>query len=419
MNWFKNKRLQVAKSLSKKSALVLASSVLHLRQPDVHYPYRQDSNFYYLTGFTDPCSLFILLSGSKPRSILFIADKNIKTETWNGWLPSKQQVKKKYQIDEVFYLSELDKKLPVYFKGINQVFYNKKINSFFDKKMRSFTKASSPAENLLAPFREIKDKTEISWMKKSIAVTKHGHAQVARHLKNKVNEGALHGIFIKSIMEKNSLREAYGSIVACGDNANTLHYIKNDSLCKKGELLLIDAGAEMHHYASDVTRVYPVSNKFSKKQKLLYEHLLNLQKNLIKQVRPGVSMEDLNIQMKEGITHILLKMNIIKGSFEQHLQKNTFHKYCPHSVGHLLGLDVHDPYFKDRKDLVLQKGMVITIEPGIYISKDDKNVDKDLRAIGLRIEDDILVTSKSQENLTRNIPKEVKAVEQLCSQKNL
>ena len=218
-------------------------------------------------------------------------------------------------------------------------------------------------------------------------------------------------------MEKGSPREAYGSIIACGNNATTLHYIKNNSVCKKGDLLLVDAGSEMNHYASDITRMYPVSGKFSKKQKDIYQALLLLQKSLIKEVKPKVPMKLLNKKMKEGITQILLDMKILKGSLKSHLQKNSFHKYCPHSVGHLLGLDVHDPWFKPRGEIVLKAGMVITIEPGIYIAKTDKNASPELRGLGLRIEDNILVTNKGQTNLSAAILKEIKQIENLCKKK--
>lgn len=413
MKWFQNKRSQIAKSLPQKSMLILASAPVAFRQPDMAYPYRQDSNFYYLAGFLEPHSLLLLPSGSQDKSILFIADKNPTQEIWEGKLPTAKEVQQKYHFHKVHYLSELETKLPFYLKNKESFLYNKG-NSFFNKKLKKFIKNSSSAEKYLAPFRAIKDDFEVSKMKEAIVASKHGHAQVAKNLKPAVNEKKLHGIFIASIMEKSSLREAYTSIIACGDNANTLHYTNNLSICKKGELLLIDAGAEKHHYASDITRVYPVSGRFSKKQKQAYECLLSLQKQLIKKVRPEVYMKELNEEMKKGLTKILLELDILKGSLEKHLEKNSFFKYCPHSVGHLLGLDVHDPNFKDSGPLILKEGMVITIEPGLYFSQKDKKIDSELRGVGLRIEDDILVTKKSFKNLTANIPKEIKAVEELC-----
>ena len=238
---------------------------------------------------------------------------------------------------------------------------------------------------------------------------------MAKALKPDINERALHGIFIKSIMEKNSPREAYGGIIACGANATVLHYTKNNSICKKGELLLVDAGAEKNYYSSDITRVYPVNGTFTKNQKNLYEKLLKLQKELIREVKPGISLKAINKKMFEGITKILIDVGLLKGSFRENFNKQSYRKYCPHSVGHLLGLDVHDVAFTKTEKDILKPGMVLTIEPGIYIARQDKKAKKDLRGVGMRIEDDILVTKTGRQNLTKALPKEISDIEKLCS----
>jgi len=405
MKWFKNKRLQIAKSLPKGSVLVLASAPEVLRQPDVLYPYRQDSNFYYLTGFKSPSSLFVLTSS---KSVLFIQDKNAVQEIWNGKRETISEVKKTFAIGHVHYLSDLNTKLPLLLKRKSQIFYNQS-QPYFNKILKPYQKKILSAEKFLAPFRAIKDKQEVSHLKQACLVTAYAHKQVAKHLKPNINERSLHGIFLKSLMEKGSPREGYGSIIACGNNAVTLHYIKNNSICKAGETLLVDAGAEMNYYTADITRVYPVNGVFKKNQKSVYNQLLTLQKNLIKMTKPGVFIKDINTKMLEGIALIL--KDILNRSTSQHLAR----KYCPHSVGHLLGLDVHDPLLTDHKNLALKSGMVLTIEPGIYFSKKDKFVPKDLRGSGFRIEDNILITSKGYEVLSQSIPKEIKDIEKLCS----
>ena len=297
IKWFKNKRNQVAKTLKKDSVLILASHPEYFRQVDIKYPYRQDSNFYYLTGFEQASSLFLLFPSS--RSILFVPDRDPVKELWDGPIYGIKEVKKRFLIDEVYPLSELDKVLPRLLKGGSKFLYDK-INPFFDKKLKSFKAKFPSAGEFLKKFRRIKDKTEISFIQSAISASVYAHKQVAKALKPGINERTLHGIFLKSIMEKGSSREAYGGIFACGENATILHYINNDSICKKGELLLVDAGAEKNYYSSDITRVYPVSGKFSKNQKRLYERLLALQKNLIKEVRPGVSLTSINQKMYEG-----------------------------------------------------------------------------------------------------------------------
>ena len=411
MKWFKNKRNQVAKALPKNSVLILGSLPEYLRQVDIKYPYRQESNFYYLTGFDQASSLFLLFPSS--HSVLFSADKDPVKELWDGPLYGIKEIQKTFLIDEVHPLSELDKQLDRLLKGKSKFFYDK-INPFFNKKLKSWTSHFDSAGEFLNSFRRIKDKTEISSIKKAISNSIYAHKQVAKALRPGINEMALHGIFIKSIMEKGSFREAYGGIFACGANATVLHYIQNNSICKKGELLLVDAGAENNYYSADITRVYPVSGKFTQNQKTIYEKLLKLQKELIKEVKPGVSLKDINKKMFEGITNILLELGFLKGSFKENFNKQSYKKYCPHSVGHLLGLDVHDVTFKKTEESLLKPGMVLTIEPGIYISKQDKKAKKDLRGLGLRIEDDILVTQTGQQNLTQKLPKELTEIEELC-----
>ena len=299
---------------------------------------------------------------------------------------------------------------------MSKIYYDSNKNSLFDKKIHTFRfKKRESAYHFLKDFRRVKEKKEISSIQKACVRSIQAHKQVAQALKPNINERALHAVFIRSIMEQGSDREAYPGIFACGENATILHYGKNHSICKKGELLLVDAGAECDYYSSDISRVYPVSGRFSKNQKRLYTSLLNLQKQLIKDVRPGLDLKTLNQNMCEGITEILLEFGLLSGSFKENLKLKTYRKYCPHSVGHLLGLDVHDVTFKKGVLGLLKSGMVLTIEPGIYISRTDKQAPKDLRAVGLRIEDDVLVTQAGQKNLTKKLPKSVEEIEELCA----
>lgn len=417
MQWFKNKRTQIAKALPENSALILGSLPEYFRQPDVPFPYRQDSDFYYLTGYTEPHCLFILKKGqgrSSSCSTLCVLEKDSLKELWDGERYGPKKAKEIFLMDKTDSINNLDEVLKRNLKGISTIFYNS-INPRFDKKVKKMSAKIKSAREFLAPFRRIKDETEINFIKQAVKVSAYAHKKVAQALKPGISERTLHGVFLKSIMEKGSVREGYHSIVAGGNNAITLHYTKNNSLCKKGELLLLDAGGEMNHYTADITRVYPVSGRFSKSQKTLYEKLLALQKNLIKEARPHTSLKDLNKKMTEGITHLLLEMNILKGSFKEHLKKKSSLTYCPHSVGHLLGMDVHDPPFPKSEEPILQPGMVLTIEPGLYISKKDSRAPKSLPGTGLRIEDDVLVTEKGPLVLTKSAPKEVEEVEELCS----
>ena len=414
MKWHFQKRKQTAQALPKASVLLLPSLPQYFRQEDVAYPYRQESNFYYLTGFQQAESLFLLFPSG--RSVLFIQDKNPVKEIWDGFLYTAQQVKSKYLIDEVYYLSQLEELLEKKLKGVSKIYYDSNKNSSFDKNIKALKfKKKESAYDFLKSFRRIKDKKELAEIQTACARSIQAHKQVAKALRPNINERALHAVFLQSIMEQGSDREAYSGIFASGPHAVILHYIKNNSVCKKGDLLLVDAGAECNYYSSDISRVYPVSGRFSKNQKKLYTALLRLQEQLIKEVRPGLSLKILNQKMGEGITQILIEFGLLKGSLKKNLKSSAYKKYCPHSVGHLLGLDVHDVSFKKGEPDVLKKGMVLTIEPGIYIRGADKKAPKDLRALGLRIEDDILVTQTGRKNLTEKLPKSVKEIEKLCS----
>ena len=374
------------------------------------YPYRQNSDFYYLTGFEEPESLFIL---KQNKSLLIVPEKNVKKELWDGFRYGPQEAKKVFLMDQTQSLEKLDEVLKKELQGASLIFYNS-IHPEFDKKIKRFKKKIKSAREFLAPFRQRKDAKELGFMKQACAISAYGHSQVAKALKPNVNERLLHGVFLKSIMEKGAAREGYQSIVACGNNATTLHYVKNNGICKKGELLLIDAGGEYSYYTADISRVYPVSGRFTKIQKKAYGLLLSLQKELIKQVKPGCSLKDLNEKMREGIVSILLELKILKGKEQSLFEQGKYLDYCPHFVSHLLGMDVHDSRSSRKESPVLKPNMVITVEPGLYFSKKDQKVDAGLRGVGLRIEDNILVTQTGSVNLTKQTPKEVEEVEALC-----
>lgn len=418
MKWFLSKRKQVAQALPHGGVLVLASNpesfqqaLLPAKQRHKKHPYRQDSDFYYMTGFEEPESLFLLFPSG--RSVLFCSGPHPVKDLWDGPRLALKRVQKKFLLDEVLPLSELDNRLPRLLKGRSKVFYNKG-NVLFDRLLRPYGLKCSPAGDFLKDFRRIKDKTEIAYIKKAIAISIHAHKQVAKALRPQINENALYGVFLKSIREKGAMREAYGAIVACGANACVLHYQKNNAVCRTGQLLLLDAGAESDYYSSDITRVYPVSGAFTSNQKNLYEKLLALQKSLIQEVGPGVDLNHINQKMRQGLTRIMMEAGFLSHSFSKNIQKKAYIRYCPHSVGHLMGLDVHDTGWSQKEKRILQAGMVLTIEPGIYISPLDRKASSDLKGLGFRIEDDILVTSQGRQNLSQGLCKDPLAIETLC-----
>lgn len=411
MQTFLTRRKNIQNSLKKNEALLLPSLPEFFRQPDVTYPYRQDSCLYYVTGFEEPESFLIL---TKSKALLFVREKNELKELWDGFRIGSEQALKTFKVDESYPISLLETKLTEKLKGIDKIFYNE-IHLDFDKKVLALNRNTASARDFLGLFRCLKEEKEIQLLTRACEVTGYAHQRLAQALRPNVTERTLHGVFIQAFMEKNSIREGYQSIIATGNNATTIHYIENSGTCKEGELLLVDAGAEVKNYTADVTRVYPVSGKFSKEQKTLYNKLLKLQKSLIEQVHPDTSLKDLQEKMQTGITEILLSVDILKGTLRDNLENKSFNKYCPHSIGHFLGLDVHDTPLPNNPKSILKPSMVITIEPGIYIPKTDLSAPKALRGVGLRIEDNILVTSEGYKNLTQSIPKEVEEIESLCS----
>ena len=414
MRQFKERRRRIAKALPADSALVLESAPVHFRQPEIAFPYRQESAFYWLTGWTEPESLFLL---TKNLSALFIRKKDPVKELWEGKRLSAKEAKEFYLMDKTAEIQKWEEKPDLYLKGIKTVF-STGVNPRFSKKLKSLRGVKKKsAQNFLRPHRQIKDVWEIKTIREAVKISAEAHKEIAKALKPGVSERALHGVFLKAFMERGAQREGYSGIFAAGENALCLHYTADRSICRRGELLLADAGAEKDYYTADLTRIYPVNGRFSPMQRKAYSALLSLQKSLIQEIRPEADWKILNEKMRDGATEILIELGALKGSLSRNLKRKTFQPYLPHSLGHHLGLDVHDPAFppkKQKKPWTLKPGMVLTAEPGIYFPKNFGPI-KSLRGTGFRIEDDILVTKTGCENLSRSLPKEPDEIEALCS----
>ncbi len=385
---YKNRRDSLSSKLAKNSISVVSSSKHKIRSNDTEYPYRQNSNFYYLTGFKEDNSHLVFIKRKKKtKCFLYLQKKDKAYELWNGKRLGKSKAKNKFSLDGIR-LSENFKK-------------NKKAKDI---------------SSLIQKMRLIKSASEIKLIRKAIAITKEAHHEAMRFNKKDKNEYELQAE-IEYIFKKNgSYSDAYSSIVASGNSANTLHYISNNKPLVDGELILIDAGCEYEYYASDITRTIPVNGKFTSAQKELYNLVLGVQKKIIKMIKPGIKRTKLQKETEILLTKGMIKLGILSGDFKKLIKKKKHKKYYPHGIGHWMGLDVHDkaPYRdKNNKEIPLKKGMVLTIEPGIYISKDDKTVPKKYRGIGIRIEDDILVTKKGYKNLSSKIVKSVKDIERL------
>lgn len=413
---YRKRRKKIAKKLLNNSVVILKSAKPKVRSNDTNYPYRQNSNFYYLTGFReDNASLVFIKSDNKTKTILFVQKKDRQEELWNGKRLGEIEAKKRFLVDEIRVSSSLKESLEELCKDKENLYFDFSIEAPKIKKSlkRSFI-AHYDISLLIKKMRLIKSKAEIKLIKKAIKITKKAHHSAMKFNKCAKGENELLAK-IEHIFKKNgAYSDAYTSIVACGDSANTLHYIANNKDLKAKELILIDAGCEYEYYASDITRTIPTDGKFTKAQRELYELVLGTQEQVIKMIKPNVLRSELQKKAEILLVDGMIKLGIMRGKREKLIKKLKHKKYYPHGIGHWMGLDVHDaaPYLDaDKKEIALRKNMVLTIEPGIYISKDDKSVPKRFRGIGIRIEDDILVTKNSYKNLSAGIAKSVKEIE--------
>ncbi len=409
---YKKRRNRLLKKLKPNSISIITSATYKVRSNDTEYPFRQNSNFYYLTGFTEDNSYLLLIKKStKTKSILFVQKKEPKKELWNGKRLGEKKAQKRFLVDEIYDTDMLDAILKLELKDKNTLYYDfnrneKEINTL-QKKVKNIGTYKDISYHI-GLLRLIKSKAEIALIQKAIDITALAHHRAMDCKKINKNEYELQAE-LEYIFKKNgAYNDAYTSIVAGGNNANTLHYIENNQPLKDKELILIDAGCEYNYYASDITRTIPTNGTFTSAQKELYNIVLDVQLKIIEMIKPNVLRTDLQKKAIELLTDGMIKLKILKGKKENLIKKELYKKYYPHGIGHWMGIDVHDesPYkYKDGKEIALAKGMVLTVEPGIYIDENDRDVPKKYRGIGIRIEDDILISKDGFKNLSLKIKK--------------
>jgi len=409
---YASRRKKLLKKLSINSVAVLFSSEYKVRSNDTEYPFRQNSNFYYMSGFKENRSALVFIKTKKgSKTILFVAKKDKKQELWNGKRLGEKKVKKRFLVDEVRCIDEIESGLKKYLQDARELYFDFTLDYSKVKILKRYAKDLSTHKNiapLIQKMRLIKSHAEIELIKKAINITKEAHVSLMEMDKSGKNEYELLAK-LEYIFKKNgAYSDAYTSIVACGNSANTLHYIKNNKPLKDGELILVDAGCEYEYYASDITRTIPVNGKFTKPQKQLYDLVLSTQLKVIKMIKPHAKRSNLQKRAVELLTAGMVRLGILKGSVKKLIKNERYKKYYPHGIGHWMGLDVHDecPYKDDKdREIKFQDGMVLTIEPAIYIDKNDTNVPKKYRGIGIRIEDDILIIKDGCKNLSKGILK--------------
>ncbi|NOQ30872.1 MAG: M24 family metallopeptidase [Helicobacteraceae bacterium] len=402
---------------------IITSSTYKTRSNDTDYPYRADSNFWYLSGFEeDNSTLVFIKTKKKSRVILFVQKRDKTQELWNGERLGVKRAKKKFDVDKTYSIDKLQNKLAEYLKDSHRLYldlYSQNSRLLEIKKVAKKSKVNRLTNiiPIVQKLRLIKSEHEITLIKRAIEITKKAHHSAMKKASSKLHEYQLQADIEHTFKSNGAYSDAYTSIVAGGNSANTLHYITNANKLCDGELVLIDAGCEYKMYASDITRTFPVNGKFSSAQSELYELVLHTQEEVIKAIKPNVTkviLQDLSVKL---LTKGMIALGILKGDLEELIKKDKYKKYYPHGIGHWMGIDVHDPCpYKDKKnrDIVFKEGMVLTIEPALYVEKNDKKVPLKYRGIGIRIEDNILVTKKGYENLSESIVKSVEDVEQMC-----
>jgi Xaa-Pro aminopeptidase len=409
---------------------VLPAAPVYPRNNDVDHEYRQDSDLYYLTGFAEPECVLVLSARGK-KTTLFVRPRDPEREVWDGPRAGVDGAKALYGADEAFPIKELDDGLPKLFENVSRVYYRLGRNRAFDDTLlRAIDKTrgrfragvSWPTEIIDAglvvhEMRMFKNPSDLDAMKAAMAITEEAHLRAMRSAKPGMHEYEVEALLLETFLRRGSERPAYGSIVGSGANATVLHYRANNRKIQENDLLLIDAGCEYDYFASDVTRTFPVSGKFTREQQAIYELVLESQARGIAASRAGTTLEEVHKESVRVLCAGLVKLKLLSGSVDEVIEKELYKPFYMHRTSHWLGMDVHDvgAYFLAGKPRKLEPGMVLTVEPGIYISPENDTVGPEWRGIGVRIEDDILVTAGDPVNLTGSIPKTVADVERACA----
>jgi Xaa-Pro aminopeptidase len=427
---FKKRRKQLMQRIGKGNIALLGSSSTKVRNRDVHYPFRQDSDFYYLTGFSEPDALAVFIPGREQGEyILFCREFDEAKALWEGAHAGLEGATGHYQADDAFPIEDLDEILPGMLENKHKVFYPMGRDSDLDHRVldwinhirgQSRSGVIAPGElvsleHILHEMRLFKSTEEIKLMRRAAEVSAQGHIKAMQACKAGLYEYQIEAELIHHFMQEGLRSVAYPSIVAGGKNACVLHYTENTDKLRNGDLLLIDAGAECDHYAADITRTFPVSGRFSAPQKQLYQLVLDAQSAAIEQIKPGAPWHLAHDASVEVLTKGMVELGLLEGKVKTLIKKEKFKQFYMHRIGHWLGMDVHDvgDYKVDQKWRLLEPGMVLTVEPGLYISADCKTVDEKWRGIGIRIEDDLLVTEHGYEILTQGVPKTIVEIEAL------
>ncbi len=416
---FGERRTRVFTQMQPNSALLLFSEIEKRRNNDCTYPFRQDSYFWYLTGFNEPNAALLLLKIEQAeKAIIFLRPRDPLLETWNGLRLGVERAPQQLNVNEAYSIEEFATVLPKILKNLTALYYVPEIHTWGDKLVTESAVSFNEILDwrpMLSEMRLIKSPNEIRLMQQAGQITALGHIKAMQTTRPNRFEYEIESDILHEFNRNCARFPSYNSIVAGGNNACILHYTENDRPLNDGDLVLIDAGCEFAMYAGDITRTFPVNGKFSQPQREIYELVLKAQKRAIELLVPGNSIKQANDEVIRIKTQGLVDLGILKGDVDTLIEQQAYRQFYMHGLGHWLGLDVHDvgSYGQD-KQRILEIGMVITVEPGIYISE-DADVPEQYKGIGVRIEDNLLMTEYGNKILTAAAPKEIAEIENLMN----
>jgi len=417
--------------MDQKSVAIIPSAREATRSNDTQYRFRQDSDFYYLTGFEEPDSIAVVAPGREKKYTLFVRPRDPEQEIWVGRRAGVEGAKSEFGADEAYPVAEFETKLQDILDGADKLYF--RLGAYPDldntiikqiSQMRALNrKPIHPPRTIIDPativheMRVLKSADEIELMQKAADIAAEAHVEAMKTVKPGMKEYEVEAQIEQVFRRRGASGPSYTSIVGAGANATVLHYINNDGELRDGELLLVDAGAEYKGYASDITRTFPINGRFSKAQREIYDLVLETQMSCVEMVRPGVTHDELKTHSVEMLTEGMVKLGLLKGEPKELIKEEKYKQFYMHGLGHLLGIDVHDVgiYYYDKQSRALEPGVVMTVEPGVYIAPDTKDIPEQYLGIGVRIEDDVLCTANGPKVLTTGVPKNADEIEALMA----
>ena len=417
--------------MAPKSVAIIPGAHEPRRSNDTHYRFRQDSDFFYLTGFEEPDSVAVIRPEKDPKYTLFVRPRDPEREIWDGRRAGVEGAKSEFGAGEAFPIAEFESKLADFLDGADILYYRLGMDRELDEtiikeisRMRAWNrKPIHPPQTIVDPativheLRVVKLPEELEIMQAAADIAAEAHVEAMKAVRPGMKEYEVEALIEQVFRRHGAAAPAYTSIVGAGPNATVLHYINNDGDLRDGDLLLVDAGAEYKGYASDITRTFPINGRYSPAQREIYDLVLKAQMSCVEMVRPGVTHEQLKQHSIEVLTEGMVELGLLQGKPEELIKEKKYEKFYMHGLGHMLGIDVHDVgrYYYGQDSRALEPGVVMTVEPGIYVAPDAKDVPEKYLGIGVRIEDDVLCTNNGPRVLTTKVPKDPEQIEALMA----